>query len=414
MPNQFLNVSWLAMEVLRLLVNKLTVAEYFNTEFDKEFHKEFAVGSSIQVKFPQKYTVRNGLGYAPQGINRIATSINLDQPFGIDWEWDDYEKAVKAERSEEEIREQYLEPAAAQLGQEIDQRCAQFAYQNTSTVAPSGVLGTDPTSVATYYGARRRLQEKAAQPGKRCMLISSSMMATFGANITTFFNPGDELSRIFKEGYLGRAAGFDWIESNSLYSHTAGTWAGAVTVNGAGQSGTSLIITATANDTFNQGDKFAVANVNSVNPMTRRAAGPLVAQHFTVTVPLVAAGGGVDVLNFLPAIFGPGSQYQNVDALPANTAALTLWPGTSSPNGKVGTVGLAMVKRGGFALVGAKLYTPKSVEVAQQKQDTQTGLAVRYVRAWDPVRSMNINRWDSVIGMGSLYQDNNVVAVPGA
>jgi hypothetical protein len=414
MLNQFLNVSWLAMEVLRLLVNKLTVAEYFNTDFDKEFHKEFAVGASIQVKYPQRFTIRNGLGYAPQGINRIATIINLDQPFGLDWEWDDFEKAVKAERSEAEIKRQYLDPAAEYMAQEIDSRCAVFAYQNTSTIAPGGVLGTDPTSVATYYGARRRLQEKAAQPGKRCMLISSSMMASFGANITTFFQPGDELSKMFKQGYLGEAAGFEWIESNSLVSHTAGTWAAAVTVNGAGQSGTSLIITATANDTFNQGDKFSVANVNSVNPMTRRTAGPLAAQHFTVTTPLVAAGGGVDVLNFLPAIFGPGSQYQNVDNLPANTAALTLWPGTTSPNGKVGTVGLGMVKRGGFALVGAKLYTPKSVEVCSQQQDKQTGLAVRYVRAWDPVHSMNINRWDSVIGTGPLFQDNNVVAVPGA
>lgn len=413
MANLFLDTNWISMEVLRLLVNKLTVAEYFNTAWDKDFKQEFAVGSSIQVKFPQKFTIRNGLGYAPQGINRIATTINLDQPFGLDFEWDDYEKAVKAERSESEIKEQYLEPAAAQLAQEVDSRCAQFAYQNASNIAPGAVLGTDPTSVVAYYGARRRMMEKAAPPGKRCMLISSSMMANFGANITTFFHPADELTSMFKDGSLGRAAGFDWYESNSLYSHTAGTWGGAVTVNGAGQSGTSLTITATAADTFNVGDKFSLANVNAVNPMTRRTAGPLSAQQFTVTQALVAAGGGVDVLNFLPAIYGPGSQYQNVDALPANAAALTLWPGTAAPNGKVGTVGLALTKYA-FALVGAKLYSPKAVEVVSQKQDPQTGLAVRFVKAWDPVRSMQIHRFDMVIGQGNLYQDNGAVTVPGA
>jgi hypothetical protein len=409
----FLNTSWISLEVLRLLVNKLTVAEYFNTSWDKDFKQEFAVGSSIQVKFPQKFTIRNGLGYAPQGINRIATTVNLDQPFGIDFEWDDYEKAVKAERSEGEIKEQYLEPAAAQLAQELDSRCAQFAYQNASNIAPGGVLGTDPTSVAAYYGARRRMMEKAAPPGKRVMLISSSMMANFGANITTFFHPGDELGHMFKEGYLGRAAGFDWIESNSLYSHTAGTWAGAVTINGNGQSGTSLLINCTAGDTFNVGDKYSIANTNFVNPMTRRVAGPLSAMQFTVTTPLVGLGGGVDTLNFLPAIYGPGSQYQNVDNLPVNAAALTLWPGTSSPNGKVGTVGLALTKLA-FALVGAKLYSPKSVEVISQRQDPKTGLAVRFVKAWDPVRSMQIHRFDMVIGTGNLYQDNGAVTVPGA
>jgi hypothetical protein len=34
--------------------------------------------------------------------------------------------------------------------------------------------------------------------------------------------------------------------------------------------------------------------------------------------------------------------------------------------------------------------------------------------AWDPVRSMQINRMDSLIGFGNLYQDNGACAVAGA
>lgn len=412
MANQFLDVSWISDEVLRLLINKLTVAEYFNMDYDKEFHKDFAIGSSVQVKFPQTFTIREGLGYTPQGINRISTTISLDQIFGVDFEWDDYEAAVKAERSKEEIREQYLEPAAAQLAQEVDSRAAQFAYQNASNVV--GVLGTDFTTVATPYAARRRLMEKSAPPGKRCMITSTSQMASFAANITNFFHPGDELSQAFKDGYLGRNGGFDWFESNSLWSHTAGTWAGAVTVTNAGGSGTSLVITSTAADTFNKGDKFSIANVNAVNPRTRRIAGPAQAQQFTVTQALTAVGGaGGDTLNFLPAIFGPDSQYQNVDALPAAGAALTLWPGTGTPNGKIGTVGLALTKYA-FGMAGAKFYRPKAVEECAISRDKQTGIGVRYVRAWDPVRAMNVNRWDMCIGFGNLYQDNGAVAVAGA
>lgn len=410
MANLFLNTSWISMEVLRLLVNKLTVAEYFNMDWEKDFKKEFAVGAQIQVKFPQTFIIRNGLGYSPQGINRISTTISLDQPFGIDFEWDDYEAAVKAERSEEEIREQYLQPAAAQLAQEVDSRCAQFAYQNCSNVV--GALGTDPTALSTYDLARARLMVKAVPPGKRSLCISSSMMQAIGPSIQTIFQPVDEITEVFKDGVLGRAKSFDWYESQSLYSHTAGTWAGAVTVTGAGQNGSSLIITGTNNDTLKAGDKFSIANVNMVNPRTRRLAGPATAQQFTVTQDYTLDG-AADTIQILPAIYGPGSQYQNVDALPANGAALTLWPGTTSPNGKVGTVGLALTKYA-FALVGAKLYSPKAVEVCSQKQDPKTGLAVRFVKAWDPVRSMNINRFDMVIGTGNLYQDNGAVCVAGA
>lgn len=399
------------MEVLRLLVNKLTVAEYFNTSWEKDFKKEFAPGASIQVKFPQKFTIRDGLGYAPQGINRISTTVNLDQVFGIDFEWDDYEKAVKAERSESEIREQYLEPASAQLAQEIDSRSALWAKNYSSNEV--GNIGTDPTTVNTYYAARRRLMEKAAPPGERCMLVSTSMMASIGQNITTFFQPGDELKQMFKEGYLGRLAGFDWYESNSIYQHTVGTApTHSVTVSGAGQSGSSLIITGTLNDTIKKGDKFDIAGVNQVNPMTRRAAGPNTLQQFTVTQDATLTGGS-DTIQIMPAIYGPGSQYQNVDALPPNGNALTFWRGNAAPSGAVGTCGLALTKYA-FALVGGKLYTPKAVEVATQHQDSETGIPVRFVKAWDPVRSVQIHRFDTLLGFGNLYQDNGAVVVCGA
>jgi P22 coat protein - gene protein 5 len=412
MANAFLNTQWVSLKVLRLLLNKLIVAEYFNRSWQKDFQQEFAPGSQITVKFPQRFTVSNGMGYQPQGINRLQTPVNLDQWMQVSFEWDDYEAAVKLERSEEELEEQYFEPAAAALAQDCDSRCAKWAYQNASML--TGALGTDPTSVTTYYTARQRLEENAAGVlGKRCMLISSSMMTSLGSNITTIFHPADEITKAWKEGVIGELGASMFYESQSLYSHTAGTWAAAVTVNGAGQSGTAITITATAGDTFKVGDKISFAGVNLVNPMTRRIPGKAYNKVFTVTQALTAVGGGVDVLQILPPIYGPGSQYQNVDALPANAAALTLWPGTASPNGKVGTVGLNLTRQA-FAIVGAKLYVPTAVEKAGAAQDPDTGLSIRKVKAWDPVRSVQVNRMDSLFGLGNLYQDNGAVAVVGA
>jgi hypothetical protein len=410
MANQFLNTNWVSMKILRLLINMLEVTEYFNRDWERDFNKEFAPGSQISVKFPQRWNVTDGMGYTPQAVNRISTPINLDQWLQIAFEWDDYEAAVKLERSEEELSENYFQPAAEAMAQEWDSRAAKFAYQNASNVV--GALGTDPTSVSTYYKARQRMMEKACPPGKRCINISSSMMTTLGTNITTIFNPADEITRMWKKGSIGRLAGFDFFESQSLYSHTAGHWGGAVTVTGAGQSGASLIITGTFNDTIKQGDKISILNVNAVNPMTKRVAGVAYAQNFTVTQDYTLTG-GADTISILPAIYGPGSPYQNVDALPADGAALTLWPGTTSPNDKVGTVGLAMSTYG-FAFVGAKLYVPSAVEKSGFAYDKRTQMGVRKVKAWDPVRSMQINRMDSLGGFGNLYQDNGAVCVVGA
>ena len=89
------------MQVLRLLLNKLIVADYFNRSWEKDFQKEFAPGSQITVKFPQRFKVSDGMGYQPQGINRLQTQVNLDQWMQVSFEWDDYETAVKLERTQE-------------------------------------------------------------------------------------------------------------------------------------------------------------------------------------------------------------------------------------------------------------------------------------------------------------------------
>jgi hypothetical protein len=406
----YVNTSWVSLEILRLLVNRLVCTEYFNRNWEKDFNKEFAPGSSIQIKFPQRMLTVNQMGYSPQGINRISTTVNLDTWIQVPFEWDDYERAVKLERSEEELRESYWMPAAAAVSQSIDSQGANWARLNTSNFV--GQLGADPTTVATYYQARAMLEREAASEGKRCLLMSVSQMVSLGSNITNVFQPPDEISRMFKQGTLGKLGGFDMYESNSLYSHTAGTWAATVKVIGSGQSGAQLIIQGTAGDTINPGDKFNIAAVNMTNPMTYRSAGPLTLRTFTCPAGFVLTGGN-DAISILPPIYGPGSQYQNVDALPLNNAALTLWPGTTAPNGKTGTIGLALTREA-FALVGGKLYLPKAVEASAQQQDPDSGIAIRKVIAWDPVRSMQVNRYDSLIGFGNLYQQNGATAVLGA
>ncbi len=402
MANQFSFSNWVAMEALRLLVNKLEVAQFFNTTWMKQFEQEFAVGASVQVKLPQRFTVRNGLGYQPQPINRLTTTVNCNVVKGIDFEWDSIEKALQMERSNEEISEQYLEPAAAQLAQQVDSDAALFAAQNANNIV--GVLGTDPSSTTTIMQARQRLFELACPWGQeKGMIVPPSVNTALVPALQSLFNPSSDISKQYKQGSIGKLNGFDWYESMSLARLTAGTWQNAVTIDGAGQSGASLLLNCTDGDTFNQGDVFQIANVHQVNPMTRSVLTPVLKQ-FVVTGNVIATGTTVTV-PISPAIYGPGSQYQNVDSLPAASAALTLYPGTSSPNGLSGAQALA-IHPDAFAMVSVKLESPEAVEIISQKRDPKTGIALRYIRAFDPVESRMINRWDMVYGFGAMYPDN--------
>lgn len=413
MANNFQVVDWLVMESLDRLLNKLAVANYFNTDYNKEFDREYAVGDTVRVKLPQRWTIRDGSDYSPQPMNRVYTTVKCDQPFGLDFEWDSFEKALRMERGEAALKREYIEPAMDQIAQEIDSRAALWAYQNSNNIV--GVLGTDPTDFDTSSAAaRQRLVEMGCptNEAERACVVTPGMMRALKKSAIGYFNPVADVTKQYRTGIVGSGDGFEWYESVSLYQHTAGTWAGAVTVNGAGQSGSSLNVTCTTGDTFNQGDVVSIANVNPVNPGTRRKVGTL-AKQFTVTAATVGASSAA-TLQISPAIFGPGSQYQNVDALPANGAALTLMPGTTSPNGKVGTNALAF-HRNAFALVGVALEEPKgSVEICRQMRDPNTGIAVRFLRQFDGRTSKMINRFDVLLGFGNLYPDNCSVRILGA
>jgi hypothetical protein len=237
-------------------------------------------------------------------------------------------------------------------------------------------------------------------------------MQSYVQNNVTQFNPGSEIAKMWRKGLVGEAAGWEWYRSNSLYKHTVGTApTNGVVMTGASQSGNSLTVTGTNGDTIKQGDKFSIANVNAVNPRTRRA-GSMGAQTFTVLQDYTLTG-GTDTINVLPPIYGPGSQYQNVDALNADSAPLTFWPGTPAPASKSGTVSIGMANQA-FALAGGKFEVPKAVERAEQTVDPDTGMSVRFVRAWDQRESKMTNRFDMCIGMGNLYQDNDAITIAGA
>lgn len=405
-------VDWATAQALRLLLNKLSVAEAFNTDYSKDFQMDFPVGATIRVPLPQRWLIRDGLGYSPQPINRINTTITVDQVFGIDFQMDSVERALQQIRNEQEVARLFMESPMAKLAQEIDSRAALWAYQNTNNIV--GILGTNPTSMQTYNQARQRLVENAGAAGAKRMIISPGMQVSLGAAVATVFNPAPTITSIFKDGALlgaQGAAGFnDWYESMSLYQHTAGTWAGAVTVNLSGQSGATLNVTCTTGDTFLQGDILNIALVNNVNPETNRSTGTL--KQFRVTQPVTGAASAAAV-PIDPPIVGPGSQYQNVDALPVNGQALTLFPGTTSPNGKTGVNGLAF-SRDAFALVGVRLEEPKgSVEYCKVQRDPQTGIAVRYLKQFLGQPSIMIERLDVLLGIGNLYNDNCAVRVLG-
>ena len=90
-----------------------------------------------------------------------------------------------------------------------------------------------------------------------------------------------------REGAVGRTAGFGTIYENTILpSQTTGTAASATTytVNGAGQSGSSITVTATVGP-LKKGDIVTFAGVNAVNRVNKNDIGTLRQFALTADVP---------------------------------------------------------------------------------------------------------------------------------
>lgn len=413
MANSWKVVDWMTTEALRRLTNKLVCAQFANSDYNSEFTKPFAVGQTVRIPLPWRPRTTSGLTYQPQAINRIETSVTCDDVFGVHFEWDSVEKALAVTRPDAQLREQVINPCMDTISQAIDSKFAQFAYQHANNTV--GILGTDPSSTTTVMQARQRMMELAGWVSgqDRGFIIPPSVNTSLVPAISSLFNPSSDISKQYREGSIGRLNGFDWYESMSLKTHTAGTWAGAVSIATTATSGaTTLSLTCTTGDTFKKGDVIGITGRYPVNPQTREQTGASVAANMkTVVVTADATGASsAATVSISPALYGPDSVYQNITVLPTASDVCVLFPGTTSPNGKSGKQGLAL-NRDAFALVGVDLEIPTACEMSSRKRDPETGISVAFVRMFDPIQRKMVNRFDVLLGFGSLYSDSCAVRV---
>ncbi len=174
---------------------------------------------------------------------------------------------------------------------------------------------------------------------------------------------------------MGRTAGGDWFENNLVPRHTLGTQttSGAMQVDGATQTGSTLTIKGTTNAaTLTKGTVFTINNVFQVHPETKQATTRL--QQFVVTANKTFSGTSGQTIEIHPAIVTSGGR-QNVVGSPADSAAITA----------VGTAGTGYTQnllhhRDAFAFASCDLVMPKGVDMAHR--EVYDGISMRLVRQY--------------------------------
>lgn len=389
MPNTVITPTWTGRQVLTVASNSVKFVGAITKKLSDDFRVAGAkVGASVGIRLPQRFVTTKGQALQQQALSDTEVRVTITDQANIAFGWSSFQATLEVQ----DMMERYVNPAAYQLANTMDADGLSRVYQDVFSV--EGTPGTVPVTNAIYLNAAARLTNFAVPNRPRRMLINSLMRAGIANANLALFNPAPQISELWKEAmFSGAALSWDeWYEDVNAFPHVVGPLGGTPTVNGAGQTGSSLITqawTAAAANRLNKGDVFTLASVFAVNPQNYRSTTQL--QQFVATANTASDGAGAATIPIYPPIITSGA-YQTVTVSPANAAALTIVGAANT----VTPQGLGF-HPDAFVMASADLVKPNQGE-SKNVRMPGIGMALRFWEGSDIMTDQHPSRLDDIYG----------------
>ena len=397
MANDFKNTSLVTRYAVKEFLNALVMASKVDRQLDEKNVFAGKVGSSVQVRRPVLFEASDGAAISSTpDLEEGTVTVTLDQRKKVNFAVTSQDLTLNIE----DANERYIKPAMQELAQKVE---SAIADSYSSIYNFSGTPGTTPSTFLAVGGAGSVMSKLGVPKAGRCAFYDADASLALANGLSGVF-PQKIASKAIEEAAIGRYAGFDIYESNSLAMHTVGVATGTPLVNGASQDTTyalskdtdsqSLITDGWTNSTsgiLKAGDVFTIAGVNSVNRRTRADTGSL-AQFVVLADADSGASTGPATLTISPAIITSGA-FQTVTAAPADNAAITVITGTG---GTSYPQNLSFHKNA-ITLATAQIDTP--TEGAVSSRENFDGISIRTVRQYNATSDETIYRFDILFGV---------------
>lgn len=402
MSNTTLTADIIAKEAVMILDNELVMAKNVFRGYEEDFNKKvngYEVGSTISIRKPTDFTVRDGAVMATQDVTEGKTSITVDKRKGIDFKFTSQELTM----SIKDLSERVIKPAMVQLANQVDTDLMAL-YKDI----PSW-LGT-PTppinSYADFAKAPERMDEYAnPQDGRVAVLSPADHWGLLGSQTALYMQ--DVAKGAYRKGALGMIGGVDTYMSQNVPTHTVGAaaTASAKADAPAGNGVLSTTYEATKDtgymylstdgwdaSTLKAGDVLELSDVYAVNPVTKATLS--FKKQFVVLEDTVTASGDTAIKIAPPII--PTGAFKNVSNAPTD--------GTTSIT-KIGTGGTGyrqnlVFHKNAFALVSVPLVSPPgAVDVGRR---SYKGTSVRVIPVYDGINDHSAWRLDILYGVKTV------------
>jgi hypothetical protein len=389
--NTLLTPQIIARDALELYLNNLAFIRHVNKDYQSDFDGTYngnKPGNTVLIRKPVQFVGANGRVAFIQDVTEQNTVMSILNQNHIAFQFTSADFALTIT----DFRKRYLVNAMSTLANLVDAQAVALAVSGTANSV--GTPGTTPTGLTPFVNAMAKLDKLAVPRAGRTVVMDPLTNASLVDNLKGLFNPGKTISDQYLTGDVSQGTlGMSWGMDQNMPTQTFGPLGGTPLVNGANQTGSTLVTngwTAAAALRLNQGDVFTVAGVFSVNPMNKLSTGQL--QQFTVTAAVSSDGTGAATIPISPAIVSTGN-YQNVTNSPANGAALAFFAaaGLQSPQNLV-------FNPDAYTFASVPLEVPNGVDMAYQASDPDSGVRMRFVRDYDSTNDVWLSRFDILWG----------------
>jgi len=372
MANALLTPTAVTRESLRVLHQKLNFIGSINRQYDDSFAKEGAkIGDSLKIRLPNQYTVRTGATLATQDTTETSTTLQVATQKGVDLNFTSVDLTLDLD----DFSKRIIDPAMSVLAANIESDALSMYKDIPYEISDVGAA----IAYRNVLDARKTLVDNLCpMDSNNSVCLDTQANVDLVDALKGLFNDPKEISKQYKEGYMGKQSGFSFMENTLLPIHTTGTddGTGDYLVNGASQTGASITVD-TGAGTFKQGDVIYLTGVNRVHPETKATTGIL--QPFVVTADVGTSATSIPIS---PSIVTSGAT-QNVSGSPADNAPVLKVESdraTAIGAGADYRVSLAHNKDA-FTFATADLVMPTGVDFAAR--EVFDGISMRIIRDYD-------------------------------
>jgi hypothetical protein len=366
MSNTLLTPTAVTRESLRILHQKLNFIGSIERQYDDSFAKAGAkIGETLKIRLPNEYTVRTGKTINLQDTEESSVTLTVATQKGVDMTFSSAELTM----SLDDFSKRIIDPAMTKLAAHMEAD-AMSMYKD---VGQSIWNGGSALTYAKVLAGRKKLQDSLAPLDNRTASLQSQETADLVDTLKGLFQDSGSIAKQYREGMMGRTAGFDFVENTLWPAHTRGAADTAYVCNTSTgiTSGSTSITVSAGSGAISQGDVFTIEDVYAVHPESK-ARLPYLYQFVAAADALT--GATTIVVYTAPVTSGAK---QNVELVSAGASKDLVFFGTLSTSVSTSL----LYQKEAFAFATADLVMPGGVDFA--RREVQDGISMRIVRDYD-------------------------------